>query len=203
MVYEELYKELEKKKLSIFSVREAEMLFPAEKKESIAVYLSRWQKAGKLGRLRKGIYELVYPVKKDIPDMYAANRLYGPSYVSMETALSRYGLISEAAMACVSVTPKTTREYKNSFGLFLYHTVRQKAFTGYRLEKNGAYDILIADPEKAFADFIYFKKRDGKTVDLTEERFDLKLLKKLDRKKLEHYFSVFNMEYGEFKDDHA
>jgi len=201
MRFSELFREFEKKKIIIFSSRDVEMLFPSETKSVINISLSRWMKSGKVERLKKGLYELTYPVKRIIPDMYVANRLYNPSYISMETALSGYGLIPEVAMACISITTKPTREFRNSYGLFRYRTVRPSAFTGYRIEKNDQHDILIAEPEKAVADYFYFKKRSGSTGSITHERFDVKKLKKLSRQKLSRYFSLLNMSTQEL--DHA
>ena len=58
--------------------------------------LSRWTKAGKLLQLRRGLYALAPPYQKTIPATFGvANRLKPASYVSLQSALSHYGMIPE------------------------------------------------------------------------------------------------------------
>ncbi|OHB76675.1 MAG: hypothetical protein A2Z34_12070 [Planctomycetes bacterium RBG_16_59_8] len=111
--------------------------------------------------MRKGISEVTFPVDLHIPDLYVANKLYAPSYISLETALSHYALIPEVAMAAVSVTCRTTRRFQNRHGLFLYRTMKPEAFCGYHIENHNGYDIFMADPEKALTDYLYFHARRG------------------------------------------
>jgi len=197
MDFETTYKVLEGRKYFVFSDAEIAAFFPEEKKENISVYLSRWVKAGKLMRLRKGVYELAYPKRPVIPDLYISNKLYFPSYVSMETALSSYGLIPEVAMECVSITAKTSRKFTNEYGIFVYHSVQPEAFNGYRTENHGGFEILIALPEKALVDYLYFKKRKGLKGEGLLERINMKAVKKLDRKAMERYAAVYKMDLKE------
>lgn len=197
MDFETAFKLLESRKYFVFSDAEIAAFFPEVKKENISVYLSRWEKSGKLARLRKGVYELIYPDKRVIPDLYIANKLYFPSYVSMETALSRYGLIPEIAMECVSLTAKTSRKFTNEYGSFVYHSVQPEAFNGYRTEDHGGFEILIAVPEKALVDYLYFKRRKGLKDEASLERMDMKAVKKLDKKAMERYAVAYKMNLKE------
>ena len=49
-----------------------------------------------------------------------ANHIYGPSYVSMESAMRFYGLIPEIVFTTISLTTGTARSYCNEVGTFRY-----------------------------------------------------------------------------------
>ena len=58
--------------------------------------LSRWVTAGKVYQLRRGLYSLAPPYQKVVPHPFlVANRLQPGSYISLQSALAYYGLISE------------------------------------------------------------------------------------------------------------
>jgi len=197
MNFDAAFKLLESNNYVVFSDTELGVLFPNEKKENITVYLSRWVKSGKLMRIRRGVYELIYPRRHSVPDLFIANKLYSPSYISMETALSRYGLIPEVAMECISITVKTSRMFKNEYGSFVYHSVQPEAFTGYRTENNNGFEVLIAEPEKAVVDYLYFKKRKGIKIDSLTDRMDIKAVKSLNRPKMNLYADRYKMSLKE------
>jgi predicted transcriptional regulator of viral defense system len=193
MKYLELLTALRRNKLVIFSLNDAGNLFPDEKLRTLKNNLSRWTKSRHLVRLRKNLYEFVEPGgESEVPDVYIANKLYLPSYVSLETALSIYGLIPEFAAQVVSVTTKPTRKFKNRHGTFFYRTCRSNAFIGYRLLLYENFKICIADREKAVTDFLYFNSRKKNILDFKEERFSKKVLRQLDWKKAFRYAGLFN-----------
>ena len=133
MRFEELYKTLSEKKYYVFSLEDICAFFPQTKRITIKQYLSRWKKSGYIAALRKGHYELTFPERRALSDMYLANKIYSPSYVSLETALSHYSLIPEVSMAVLSVTPKTTRRFKNDHGLFIFYGSRER-FCGHTFD---------------------------------------------------------------------
>ncbi|MBI5700360.1 hypothetical protein HZC34_00730 [Candidatus Saganbacteria bacterium] len=184
MKYEELYKKLTKNQLYVFSFRDLKRLFPKESPRTLKFQVYFWKKKGWLRAIRRGFYEIAYPERKNIPDMFIANRLYEPSYVSLETALSTYSIIPEVAIGVTSVTTKATRR----FGSFVYRTVRPKAFTGYRIIKEQGFDIKIAEPEKALIDYLYLKLRTNGEI---SKRFEIKALRLLDKKKLQIYMKLY------------
>ena len=193
MKYFELFSELKKNKTVVFSLRDVENLFPSEKVKSIKNNLSRWLKMGRVARLKRDLYELIeIGLDLNIPDVYVANKLYEPSYVSLETALSIYGLIPDIAAQVTSLTTRPTREFKNRHGSFFYRSCQAKAFTGYRLMKYEGVKVLIADKEKALVDFVYFSVRQKGPLDFDEERFEKSFLKKLNWAKVLKYAGLFN-----------
>jgi hypothetical protein len=133
-------------------------------------------------KLRNGLYAL----RTHLPPEYAiANKLYTPSYISLETALSHYGVIPETVYTITSVTTKITREFETPWLIFAYHKIKKSAYTGYTQIKQEGRVVLIAEPEKALADYLYF-------VDLKRKSLNDRLeLKKLSRKKVDGYAKLF------------
>jgi len=196
MRFEDFYKELADKKYYVFSCEDLCAFFSVQKKASFKQHLYRWKQNGMVSSLRRNLYELTFPKAYDIPDMFLANRIYAPSYVSLETALSHYSLIPEVSMAVTSITAKTTRRFKNRHGLFIYRSVKNQAFCGYTVENHNGFDVLIAEAEKALVDYVYFKASRGNKPDIEALRLDKKKLAGLNRKKIEKYSRIYgiNME---------
>lgn len=93
---------------------------------------------------------------------YLANTLLKSSYVSRETALQYYGLLSEANLNYyTSTTTKIPREFENSLGIFEYRNIKGENFNGYRNVKfsiyNDEYSFFIAEPYKAIFDYLYYR----------------------------------------------
>ena len=112
--------------------------------------------SGKLLRLKRGLY-IVNPVwsGKRISEELVANHLYTPSYVSMLTALSWYGLIPERVYLIQSMTLKHSRVFENALGRFSYTSVSRDYFPiGIRKVETKEASFLIASPEKALCDLI-------------------------------------------------
>lgn len=144
--------------------------------------LIRYTRRGLLCRLKRGLYA----VKSRMPASWAvANRLYMPSYISLTCALSYYGMIPETVYSVTSVTTKGTREFETEGISYAYRTIKRRAFAGYgSIEIQGS-PVLIADREKALADYLYF-------VFLKKESLNARLsLRKVNRRKLEDYLGSF------------
>jgi len=198
MKFKDLYRTLERNNYRVFSFQDILFFYPGEKRSNLKRMICRWTKEGWIYSLKRGLYELTYPKDFIIPDTYIANKLYAPSYVSLETALSIYSIIPEVSMAVTSVTAKATRKFKNKHGLFIYRTVKADAFTGYYVEKRGTFDILMAEPEKAVIDYLYLKMRRGKKIDLKEQRFDKGVVMDLKKRKMDRYAKLYNIDLREF-----
>ncbi len=114
-------------------------------------------KEGKLIRLKRGWF-CVNPKysKKSINTGVVANMLYpGPSYVSLETALSYYGLIPERVMGMTSVVTGRSKQFTTPIGWFRYRTIPEPLFSiGVRTVDG----YLMASPEKALCDYLFTRK---------------------------------------------
>lgn len=118
--------------------------------------IMRWVKNGHLIQLKRGLYLFNEADRdQDVTNLFCANKIYEPSYISMETALSVYGIIPEGVGVVTSVTAKLTRRFTNSVGDFMYQHVKPQAFRGFRQGDVGGLPVFIAEPEKAVLDFLY------------------------------------------------
>ena len=134
----------------------------------------RWTRKGYLIRLRRGWYAFPeFRNKPDIPE-YFAGRIYKPSYLSLHSALSFYGLIPESVVQITSVTSLKTANFRNSFGEYSYKSVRADLMFGYfpRPLADGR-TTSFATPEKALLDLLYlypFYKTETELEDLRLDR---------------------------------
>ena len=115
------------------------------------------EQSGLLIRLKRGLF-VVSPMVHSQPlsKELIANHIYGPSYISLQTALSFYGLIPERVHTVCSMTTKRSSSFINPLGNFDYISVPAAYFAiGIRQEiVNNNYAYLIATPEKALCDMI-------------------------------------------------
>jgi len=120
--------------------------------------IRQMEQAGTFIRLKKGLYVLSnkishQPLSKEL----IANHLMGPSYVSLESALSYFGLIPERVLTCRSVTIKRSKTYNTRLGVFEYITMPDHNYYSIGISYeiiNNSYAFLIATPEKAICDLI-------------------------------------------------
>lgn len=193
MDYFKLSSVLRSHKMYLFTLGDVKNLFPDEKAKTIKNNLNRWLSKGYFVRLKRDLYEFVERAQETaIPDLHVANRLYGPSYVSLETALSIYSIIPDVAASVTSVATRPTRTFKNKYGSFFYRTCKPEAYRGYKVMLYAGFKVCIADKEKALADFLYYRMRLSKFLDFEEERFSKKILKKIDWRKTLNYARLFN-----------
>ncbi len=111
---------------------------------------------GSLIRIKRGLYCLSPEISGREPDlMLVANALYGPSYVSFETALAMYGLIPERVDETMSACSKRAKRFATPLGAFSYRTVPGDWFPiGVRTMDSGNGGFLVASPEKALGDLL-------------------------------------------------
>lgn len=135
--------------------------------------LTRWCRKGLLVKLRNQYY--AFPEYRQMPDFsrYVANRIYMPSYISLHSALSFYGMIPEEVVQLTSVTTLKTAKFENAFGTFHYQNVKTPLFFGYEMKtmQNGR-GLLFATPEKALLDLLYLNPYYKTVHDMEELRLD-------------------------------
>jgi predicted transcriptional regulator of viral defense system len=119
--------------------------------------VSKLEKAGMIIRLKKALYVISPTItKQSLSHELIANHLYGPSYISFESALSFYGLIPERVYTIKSATTKRKKVYQTPVGNYEYITVPQKYFSvGVDMKViPDSYAFIISSPEKALCDLI-------------------------------------------------
>ncbi|MFA5139072.1 MAG: hypothetical protein WC728_07555 [Elusimicrobiota bacterium] len=132
-----------------FTFAEARIVAHEDSPEALRLNIHRWVKKGGLLRIRRGVFafpDRAYP----LPEMVSA--LYPPAYVSLESALSQGGLLPDAAFETTLVTPRATRSFDTVWGRFHFHHIQPRLFFGYDPK------TLLAEPEKALLDYLYFRK---------------------------------------------
>jgi predicted transcriptional regulator of viral defense system len=93
--------------------------------------LTNWVKKGYILKLRQGYYTFPEYFGESGFSLYLANKIYRPSYISLHSALSFYGLIPESVLTITSVSTLKTAEFENNFGRFSYNSVKESAYFGF------------------------------------------------------------------------
>ncbi len=89
-----------------------------------------------------------------------ANQIYGPSYISLDSALSFYGIIPEKVNSISSICVKRSRFFENSIGKFQYYHAKPEYFKigiANHITENRK-SFLIASLEKALCDKIVYSR---------------------------------------------
>jgi predicted transcriptional regulator of viral defense system len=114
-------------------------------------------KKGELTTVKKGLYVAGPRISITKPEPFlVANHLRGPSYLSLDAALSYWGLIPERVYEITSMTTKTSKSYKTPLGRFRYFhaPLPYYSFGIKSVELTARQVVLIASPEKALCDKI-------------------------------------------------
>lgn len=114
-------------------------------------------RSGEIIRVKKGLYVPgTRPGEEPkIDPLVLSGLIYGPSYVSLETALSRHGLIPERVDEITCMTSKRAKVFRTPVGRFTYTPINEDAFpVGVRLESGKGGSWYLAEPEKALCDRI-------------------------------------------------
>jgi len=141
--------------------------------------LHEWQAKGYIRKIAKGCY-LFSDVDIDEFILFrTANRLYAPSYISLETALAYYQLIPESVYGITSVTTRRTYRFDTPLTHFVYRTVVPRLFFGYRILPTGT---RLAMLEKSLLDLFYLNPNLSEPRAFADLRIDRDALhEQLDR----------------------
>ncbi len=173
--------ELLSKKVALFTPQDFQRIFHTNRFQT-KYFLEEYTRAGLFWRLKKGLYTL----KTDPPpEEEIANLLYRPSYLSFEYALAAYNILPEMPYVITSATTKPTRIFEIEEKAYSYFTIKRQAFLGYLPVKRAGRTILLAEPEKAVVDYLYFVSLGKKPAN---ERL---YLVDLDKQKTFHYSSLY------------
>jgi len=159
--------------------------------------ISELLKSKELISLRRGLYVIGLNIDLPQPEPFLiANHLRGPSYVSLESALSYWNMIPERVYEISSVTTKTSKKYKTPVGRFSYHQLKTPYYSyGIKhIEYSPKQTILIASREKALCDKIVLTpKINLRSLKQTQEflmedlRIDTEVLRTLETKIIEFW----------------
>ena len=156
-----IYKKLIKLKKEIYTFADIKKVTGLENDNSTYQAIKRLKKDSILESAANRVYYL-----SDNPpsEFLLANNLYPPSYISLESALNYYGIIIQVPQVITSVSTKKTKYITAKNKEFLYSHINKNYFFDYIKEK----DFLIATPEKALIDTIFFTAIGKSRTDLSE-----------------------------------
>lgn len=175
------------KKLVVFTqndIRKHETTFSREN-------LSEWQKKGYIKKIVKGYYIFSNLEIDESVLFIIANKIYKPSYISFEMALSYYNLIPESVYGITSATTRHTYEFDTYLGQFSYRKIRRNFMFGYSLVKHKNHVFSIADIEKTIIDYFYIKPYLKSDEDFEGLRIDGNIYSEnVKEQKLAKYLSI-------------
>lgn len=136
---------------------------------SLKVALTRLAANKVLTRVSRGVYQLSL---SEIDVKKIANQLYYPSYLSFESALSFYGILSQIPYTQTFATVKKSKKMELWNTEVEFTQLKEELFFGYKLEQG----IYIAEAEKALLDQLYLVSRGKRSISIQE--LDLKNINK-------------------------
>jgi predicted transcriptional regulator of viral defense system len=171
---------LYKKKVSLFGINDAKKVFAISKDNTVYKLLQRLEKKNIIKRIENGKYLFSFT---EVSDFEIANFLFSPSYISLESALSFYGILSQFPYTITSVTSKKSKRVVYEDKEYEFVHIESKYFYGF-LKKDR---FLIASPEKALIDMLYFMAKKLRSIPMEEldlskinKKYLLNMAKKYD-----------------------
>ena len=156
--------------------------------------LNYWHKQGYIKTLAGGYYILADRAMDEIVLFMAANKIYEPSYVSLESALAYYEIIPETVLGVTSISSRKTKQLESAWGVFGYRSVKPLYMIGYQMiENTPGIKFKIAYLEKALLDYLYLNSEIQSSADFEELRWNrTQLLGRLDHSIFARYVRLFD-----------
>lgn len=180
-------------KYPCFSVSELKLLLSKDFNRTLQNQLRQWVDLKYIIKLKRGLYLLNRTdLFKNLDPAFFAEKIYSPSYVSLEYALSFYGIIPEAVNTITSISTRKTNLFKNRLGEFSFQHLKKETFLGFETRKTDFISYNFATREKALVDYFYFNKE---KIKLTKDFWDsmrYNLDKNFKLNKLKYYSAFFD-----------
>ena len=154
--------------------------------------LSEWQRKGYIKKIAKGYYIFSDLEINESVLFIIANKALDPSYISLEMALSYYGLIPESVYGVTSVTSRKSYKISSPIGRFNYRQIKPELMFGYQLVQYQNHNFKMAEIEKAILDYFYINSKLKTEGEFEELRINQETFQeKVDVEKLRHYLTLF------------
>jgi predicted transcriptional regulator of viral defense system len=155
---------------------------------------------GYIAQLRKGLYMISSKVSNTFPESFLiANQLYGPSYVSIDSALSYWGFIPERVFETTSVTVRLSKNFATEVGTFSFAHI-PKSYYPLGIQSVALTEtqhVLMASPEKSLCDKIITtsginlrSKKQAQSYLLDDLRIDHEKLVELNVNEMSNWLSL-------------
>jgi predicted transcriptional regulator of viral defense system len=154
--------------------------------------LNEWQEKGYIRKVIKGYYTFSGLELNEGVLFEIANRIYAPSYISLEMALSYYHLIPESVYGITSVTTRKTYRFKTGVAEFAYRTVKPALFFGFELVRYNSKVFKIAAIEKAILDYLYLMPHLRTEGDFQSLRLDRDMFfEQVNQERMNEFLALF------------
>jgi predicted transcriptional regulator of viral defense system len=156
--------------------------------------LNYWHNQGYIKPLAGGYYILADRAMDEMVLFMVANKIYEPSYVSLESALAYYGVIPETVLGVTSISSRKTKQYDSAWGVFSYRSVKPQYMIGYQvIENTPGIKFKIAYLEKALLDYLYLNSKIQSMADFEGLRWNRNQLHDLlDHSMFTRYVKLFD-----------
>ncbi len=116
--------------------------------------------------VKRGLYYLAPKYRRgSLNLLWLTQYIYGPSYISFESALAYHGWIPEAVHTITAASTKRSCEYKTPLGNFCFIKISCKPFFScVNRIIEGKLSYYIATPWKALADLVYSYKKNWRNI---------------------------------------
>lgn len=153
--------------------------------------LVEWQQKGYIHRVVNRWYVFAKTFRQE-ELLIISNRIYSPSYISLQWAMSHYRLIPEGVYTITAVTSRKTQKFDTKIATFSYKHVKPSLMFGYRLIRFDNMMYKLAEPEKLMLDYLYLNPSINSLEDMKSLRLNVaELIRLLQMPKLEDYLSMF------------
>jgi len=154
--------------------------------------LNEWQNKRYIKKIIRGYYLFA---DKDLNEsiLFAiANKIYTPSYISFEMALSYYNLIPESVYSVTCATSNKTSTFDTPVGSFIYKKIKPSLMFGYKIINDNGAIFRIGEPEKVILDYFYINTQLKTEDDFSSLRINCQEFKEqINLRKLMEYLEVF------------
>ena len=150
--------------------------------------LIEWQRKGYLKKLTRGYY-IFSDLQVDEGVLFEiSNKIYAPSYVSLQMAFAYYGFIPESVYGVTAVATRRTYQFQTPLAKFVFRTIKPDMFFGYDLVEHRGKFFKMASPEKAFIDHLYLNasiraREDFEGIRINRDVFS----RRIDRRLIERH----------------
>jgi len=175
-------------KRPLVSLVEIHQVFPSLDKRR----LTEWHQKGYLENVKRGFYRFSDQSLTLGSLCFIANKIYRPSYVSLESALAFYEVIPETVFSITSISSLNTAQFATPVGIVSYQHLKSSLYFGYELNSLNGHIIAMAKPEKAILDYLYLHSEIKAYADFEALRWNKEILKSLDFQRFSDYLQLFN-----------
>jgi len=169
--------------------------------------LSEWQEKGYIQKIIREYYRFADAKLNEMDLFLIANKIYQPSYVSLEMGLSYYHLIPESVYSITSISSAKTISFATPIGNFVYKSVKPNLLFGTTLlpywgkqldsrlrgNDNTQPKIVIGEVEKVILDYFYLHTEIDTKDKIAALRLNyFELQEQINWEKFDKYLAVFN-----------